>query len=548
MFKFYNKMVLQQSIAVTLNRLTPFNWHAAAFASAGIAEAKNNTEEEKQAQARRPSVEKGSSIVKTVFASIQLHDSSDDIQTPFTDSKLLKAQTVNELLTITDGTGISRKHALQVVSILSTWTSSGKIQLSEFDSDPRFLKLCKVLTRGTTGSKSNKQVAALSKHDDLSTVLSVAADEEAAKLVGSITLSQMIKVLTTLSLRKRRSVLLLRTLAYNIAGSSEQMNIKQCADLFYSIATLNFYDENLFEKAADNVISILQQDIVKKSAVVGSILTSMGLLKYRNPVLLDAISHWIIKNTAVCRPQDIFSLFMSLGVLNYVPSNSDHLFKVLVPQLTQEEAGKPAIWLEVVWSLILLNQASHAHVMSVLNDTFIDKLAEKPSISTSAILKLLNIDGAAHYLLTDYSGPKIAQNHNIRQTCLQISREKAQITNSVIDALKNLIPESYLRNSVNTGLGFYIDAECVLDKNCNPLPLNETIGADRIRVAVLTYDYHDVCKGKMELTGITAFHERLLEAMGYQIVSIPFTDFKVTEKIVKKVQYLENRLKQAVQQ
>lgn len=125
MFKFYNKMVLQQSIAVTLNRLSSFNMHAAfASASASIAEAKNHTEEEKQARARRPSADQGSSIVKTVFASIQLQDSGDDIQTPFTDSKLLKAQTVNELLTITDGTGISRKHALQVTSSFCIKTAS----------------------------------------------------------------------------------------------------------------------------------------------------------------------------------------------------------------------------------------------------------------------------------------------------------------------------------------------------------------------------------------------------------------------------------------
>lgn len=62
----------------------------------------------------------------------------------------------------------------------------------------------------------------------------------------------------------------------------------------------------------------------------------------------------------------------------------------------------------------------------------------------------------------------------------------------------------------------------------------------------MAYDYHDICKGRNDLTGVNAFQQRLLTAMGYRIVSIPYTDFKVTDKIVNKVQYLENRLKEAV--
>lgn len=62
----------------------------------------------------------------------------------------------------------------------------------------------------------------------------------------------------------------------------------------------------------------------------------------------------------------------------------------------------------------------------------------------------------------------------------------------------------------------------------------------------MAYDYHDICKGRNDLTGVNAFQQRLLTGMGYRIVTIPYTDFKVTDKIVNKVQYLENRLKEAV--
>ncbi|CAG9769332.1 unnamed protein product [Ceutorhynchus assimilis] len=551
MFKFYQKIIVQQFKGT--NRIVPHAWHNG-FASSTQAEAKhlntqNVSEDRKHTNTdMRNTTKRGNKMIQNVFASINIEDSAEDITTPTTDNKLANAKTVDELLAVSEGNGVSRKHALRVVSILSNWTSSRKIELRDFENDPRFVRLCRVLTKSSPPTKSSKVILTPSKGTDLNTVLNITADEEAAKLVGNISLPQMVKVLTTLSIKRRRSILLLRSLAFNIAGSPEKMDIKQCADLFYSLSSLNFYDENVFEKTANNIIEILQKDTIRKSSVVGSILTSVGLLKYKNTALLDAISDWMAQNHSHCRPQDIFSLFMTLAVLNHIPANCDHIFKLLVPQLTQEEAGKPGVWLEIVWSLILLNQANAKHVESVLSDAFIDLLKERKLLNTSAILKLLNIDGAAHYLLENYNGPKIKKDHEIRKTSLQLAKEKLDMVNSVVDTLKNLIPETYFRTRVNTGLGFYIDAECLLDKSCNPLQLDDSTVPDseKIKVAILALDYHDMCKGRMEVTGIQALCQKLLTAMGYRIVEIPYTDFKATDKIVNKVQYLENKLKQTV--
>lgn len=81
----------------------------------------------------------------------------------------------------------------QVLSVLTDWCSSGKAQLSDFESDPRFIRLCKVLTKPLYTNKYSK-VTYQSRSEDLSTVLDVKADDEAAKLIGSITLPQMVKV------------------------------------------------------------------------------------------------------------------------------------------------------------------------------------------------------------------------------------------------------------------------------------------------------------------------------------------------------------------
>jgi hypothetical protein len=133
--------------------------------------------------------------------------------------------------------------------------------------------------------------------------------------------------MTTLTMRKRRSVSLLRSLAYNITANCEQLDLKQSADLLYSMCTLNFVDENLLTKICADVINELTTD-VRKSSVIGSVVTSLGLLKYKNCEVLDTLSEWILDNSSMCRIQDVFSLFVTLATVNHLPSNYEKLFQV----------------------------------------------------------------------------------------------------------------------------------------------------------------------------------------------------------------------------
>lgn len=160
------------------------------------------------------------------------------------------------------------------------------MQLSDFENDARFIKLCRLLGRAVPkqqngGSAANQSKIAGFRTDDLNTVIGVAGDDEAAKLIASISIPQMIKVMSALAQKKRRSTPLLRSLAYNISNNSEQLDLKQCADLMYAMAVLNFPDTVLIGRISMDVQSGLTQNM-DKPAAVGSIITSLGLLKYRD--------------------------------------------------------------------------------------------------------------------------------------------------------------------------------------------------------------------------------------------------------------------------
>lgn len=171
------------------------------------------------------------------------------------------------------------------------------MQLSDFENDARFIKLCRLLGRAVPKqngqSVANQSKIAGFRTDDLNTVIGVAGDDEAAKLIASISIPQMIKVMSALAQKKRRSTPLLRSLAYNISNNSEQLDLKQCADLMYAMAVLNFPDTVLIGRISMDVQSglALNKD---KPAAVGSIITSLGLLKYRDAGKWMFFDFWIL--------------------------------------------------------------------------------------------------------------------------------------------------------------------------------------------------------------------------------------------------------------
>lgn len=107
--------------------------------------------------------------------------------------------------------------------------------------------------------------------------------------------------MTTLSHKKRRSTPLLRSLAYNICRSTTKLDVKQSADLLYSMNMLNFPEPVLLERIGNDIIEVLNTNN-DRSAVVGSILTSIGLMRYKDIGMLLIFS---------------LKLFISFHTLNF---------------------------------------------------------------------------------------------------------------------------------------------------------------------------------------------------------------------------------------
>ncbi|XP_053658173.1 FAST kinase domain-containing protein 3, mitochondrial [Anopheles marshallii] len=476
-------------------------------------------------------------------------DAKQDIQV---DEMILKANTVSELLAVADMTKMNRKQALKIVSILAEWSSIKKATLSDFESDSRFVELCSMLGRSGGQRTNGGNRTAPSKMielqgDDLQTVLGITANDEAAKLIAGLTLPQMIKVMSSLSMKKKRSIPLLRSLSFNIASNPGHLNLKECGDLLYAMACLNYRDVVL----AGRICADLDRELSKntdKIAPIVSVLTSLGMLRYRDGTVVDNLCSWIASHHELCKPTQLGSLLLSLATLNYEPISMDTIKAKLIANVSENDYIRPADWLNTVWSLTVLNCVNGHQLSSVLNADFFHKLQEarRGNLQPSMKIKLLNLAAVAKRVPGAHES--LLDSHRTELFVpFEPSKDKRVLVTGMLDALKSLIPsESMVKISQTTTMGFTIDAECVLDKKCLPLPVDKE-HEHGTRIALLVHDYHDMCQGPhVSLNGIQALNMRLLEQAGYTVLSIPYNEFSTSDKLLKRVEYLQKKFKSIV--
>ncbi|KAL1453174.1 hypothetical protein WDU94_007341 [Cyamophila willieti] len=238
---------------------------------------------------------------------------------------------------------------------------------------------------------------------------------------------------------------------------------------------------------------------------------------------------------------------LTLARVNYTPSIAEELFPKVVPNLTPAELANSSLWLDLVWSYVVLGLGDlNQYVQSVLNSKFVEQFSEgSETHGVGDKLKLININAAARHLIPNYEGPFLDPKSPIWDIPLSRSRDKQALVSVLTDSLVNLVPaQTHLKTNVDSRLGFFVDAEFLLDSRKNPIALNKET-KDAHKVAILTLDYHDLCRGTHNYpNGIASLSQRLLEATGYHVITVPHTEFHRNDKLVSRVKYLESKMKQ----
>lgn len=214
-------------------------------------------------------------------------------------------------------------------------------------------------------SKMPAQASQNIRSTQLDVVMGVAGDEQAAAMCGWLTVQQNLRALTGLAQKKARSLVVLRAIGQSIISYKGQLNMKECADIYYSLGVLNYDNEVLLSKVGEHVLKQLDRIDDAKVAAVGSIVTSLGKLRYRDPILLNGLSGWIVERHHLWRKKDLVSWLFTLALVDFP---SDHVAKIrsdIVPQILEDNMTR-AEWLNFVWVLCVLGLQETSHLESVL--------------------------------------------------------------------------------------------------------------------------------------------------------------------------------------
>lgn len=199
----------------------------------------------------------------------------------------------------------------------------------------------------------------------LDVVMGVAGDEQAALMCELLSVDQNIRVLSGLAQKKARSPVVLRTISQSIISNTVPLSMKACADVYYSMRVLNYDNEILLPKVGEHVIKQLGKRSDNKVAAVGSIITSLGILRYRDPNLLNALSGWIVERHHLWRKKDLVSLLFTLALVDFPSDHADKIRSVIVPQISEADMSRGE-WLNFVWILSVLGLKETSHLESVL--------------------------------------------------------------------------------------------------------------------------------------------------------------------------------------
>lgn len=62
----------------------------------------------------------------------------------------------------------------------------------------------------------------------------------------------------------------------------------------------------------------------------------------------------------------------------------------------------------------------------------------------------------------------------------------------------------------------------------------------------MVLDYNDVCRGENQPNGYNALAIKLLQKNGYHVLPIPYNEFSTSDNVLKRVQYLDSKLKNII--
>nr|KAF6320206.1 transforming growth factor beta regulator 4 [Myotis myotis] len=220
----------------------------------------------------------------------------------------------------------------------------------------------------------------------------------------------------------------------------------------------------------------------------------------------------------------------------------------------------PALQVDVLWALCVLQQARASELQAVLRpELHTQFLGDRSPRGQSTLQKLLHINATARLEHPEYAGPLLPA------TALDPGppapeRKVTPLQKELQETLKGLLGGADRgRFSVATQYGWVLDAEVLLDAEGQFLPLRDFVAPHLSppsggqlppptakRLAFLRWEFSNFASRSKDLLGRFVLARRHVLAAGFLVVDVPYYEWLELRSEWQKAAYLKDKMRKSV--
>ncbi|KAM6156952.1 FAST kinase domain-containing protein 4 isoform 2-T2 [Erethizon dorsatum] len=258
--------------------------------------------------------------------------------------------------------------------------------------------------RWTEIEDSRTVVAIMVKAGHLSELLMTRLEDKCLELVEHFSPEELRKVLVTLAAQSRRSVPLLRAISYHLVQKPFPLTKGTLLDLAYAYGRLSFHQTQACQRLAADLLPLMPS---LTPGEVARCATSFAFLKWLNVPLFEAFVQHILRRAPDVTVAHLCSVLLAFARLNFRPEHEDQFFSLVRERLGPALASlEPALQVDVVWALCVLQRVQEAELQAILDPRFHTRFVGATSPKDrSTFQKLLHINATAQLEHPEYRGP-----------------------------------------------------------------------------------------------------------------------------------------------
>lgn len=404
---------------------------------------------------------------------------------------------------------------------------------------------------------SRTLVAILVKTGHLSESLMNRLEDKCLELVEQFGPDELRKVLVVLAAQKRRSVPLLRAVSYHLVQKPFPLTKGVLLDLAYAYGKLGFHQTQVFQRLAADLLPYMPS---LTSGEVARCAKSFAFLKWLNLPLFEAFAQHVLSRAQTISLPHLCNVLLAFARLNFRPEQEEPFFSLVHEKLgSQLTSLDPALQVDVLWALCVLQQAREAELQAVLHPDFHTRFLGSGSPKDQGTLqKLLHVNSTARLEHPEYTGPLLPASASVPRP--SANRKVTPLQKELQDTLMGLLgtPEkgSFM---VVTQYGWVLDAEVLLDADGQFLPLREFVaphlappsGSQPLppgakRLAFLCWEFPNFNSRSKDLLGRFVLARRHVLAAGFLVVDVPYYEWLELKSEWQKGAYLKDKVRKAV--